>query len=154
MHEIMQRDSEARDAILLGQHTLEAFRGYWPLQTEDTTGITDGLNTIDKYVVSTTLTDPGWQNSTIIPTDPVATAGALKARAGQGIQLTGSITLCHTLIAAGLVDRYCLWTYPYVQGRGRRLFPAGHREDLQLLEHLAFDSGVTYTRWASRKDRS
>ena len=100
------------------------------------------------------MTDPDWLNSTIIPTDPVAAVRELKAREGGDIQLTGSITLAHMLISAGLVDEYCLWTYPYVQGRGRRLFPAGHREQLQLVEHLAFDSGVTYTRWAPRKDPS
>jgi dihydrofolate reductase len=154
MHEIMDRDSARSDAILLGRQTFEDFRSFWPQQTEDTTGITDELNTLDKYVVSTTMTDPGWQNSTIISADPVAAVRELKAREGGEIQLTGSITLAHTLIAAGLVDEYCLWTYPYVQGRGRRLFPEGHREQLQLVEHLAFDSGITYTRWAPRKDPS
>lgn len=154
MHEIVERDSAACDAMLLGRRTFAAFRGFWPQQSEDTTGITDELNTLDKHVVSTTMTDPGWQNSTIIRADPVAATRELKAREGGEIQLTGSITLAHTLIAAGLVDQYCLWTYPYVQGRGRRLFPEGHREQLQLLEHLSFGSGVTYTRWASRKDPS
>jgi len=154
MHEIMQRDSEACDAILLGRLTFEAFRGYWPAQTDDTTGITDELNTIDKYVVSTTMTNPAWQNSTLIPGDPVTAVRELKQARGKEISLTGSITLCHALISADLVDQYCLWTYPYVQGRGRRLFPENHREHLDLVEHLAFDSGVTYTRWASRKDRS
>src|SRR5690625_6495655 len=72
MHEIMQRDSAACDAILLGRHTFEAFRGYWPAQSEDPTVITDELNTIDKYVVSTTMTDPQWHNSTIISDDTVA----------------------------------------------------------------------------------
>jgi dihydrofolate reductase len=79
---------------------------------------------------------------------------ALKQTEGAEISLTGSITLCHALITAGLVDAYCLWTYPYVQGRGRRLFPDGHTERLELVEHLSFASGVTYTRWTSRKDRS
>lgn len=154
MHAISRRDSAACDAILLGRETFEAFRGFWPAQVDDTTGITDELDALEKYVVSTTMTDPAWQNSTIIASDPVAAVRALKARDGRGISLTGSIRLCHALIAAGLVDEYCLWTYPYVQGRGRRLFPEGHREQLQLLEHLRFDSGVTYTRWASRKDPS
>lgn len=152
VHEIRQRDSEACDAILLGRLTFEVFRGYWPAQADDTTGITDELNTIDKYVVSTTMTDPAWQNSTLIAGDPVTAVRELKQSEGQEISLTGSITLCHALISAGLVDQYCLWTYPYVQGRGRRLFPEGHREQLGLVEHLAFDSGITYTRWTSGKD--
>src|SRR5690625_7275652 len=86
------------------------------------------------------MTDPQWQNSTINSDDPVAAVRELTQGEGKEIQLTGSITLCHALISAGLVDQYCLWTYPYVQGRGRRLFPAGHREQLNLVEHHAFDA--------------
>ncbi|MEE1650247.1 dihydrofolate reductase family protein [Brachybacterium sp. J144] len=152
--EITRRDSAACDALLLGRQTFEDFRGYWPQQTEDTTGITEELNTIEKIVVSTTLTDPQWGNTTIIAADPVAAVAELKRGDGGEISLTGSITLCHTLIAAGLVDEYRLWTFPYVQGRGRRLVPDGHRAPLTLLEHRAFGSGVVYTRWSPRKDRS
>ena len=151
---IVARDSAACDAILLGRQTFEDFRGFWPQQTEDTTGVSDELNTLQKYVVSSTMTDPAWQNSTILTGDPVEQVRALKQTEGAEISLTGSITLCHALIAAGLVDGYCLWTYPYVQGRGHRLFPDGHTERLELVEHLSFAAGVTYTRWTSRKDRS
>jgi dihydrofolate reductase len=151
-HEILQRDSAACDAILLGRQTFEDFRGYWPLQTDDATGITDELNSLEKLVVSSTMTDPAWQHSTILAGDPVEAVRELKARAGAEISLTGSITLCHALIEAGLVDEYRLWTYPYVQGRGRRLFPDGFRTPLQLLEHRGFISGVTYARWSPRKD--
>ena len=150
---IVARDSAACDAILLGRQTFEDFRGFWPQQTEDTTGVSDELNTLQKYVVSSTMTDPAWQNSTILTGDPVEQVRALKQTEGAEISLTGSITLCHALIAAGLVDGYCLWTYPYVQGRGRRLFPDGHTARLELVEHHAFAAGVTYTRWTYRKDR-
>ena len=149
--EILQRDSAACDAILLGRQTFEDFRGFWPEQADDTTGITDELNQLAKYVVSTTMTDPAWQNSTLLNGDPVVAVRALKEQAGEEISLTGSITLCHTLIAAGLVDEYRLWTYPYVQGRGRRLFPDGHRQRLELAEHRAFSSRVTYARWVPQK---
>jgi dihydrofolate reductase len=63
--------------------------------------------------------------------------------------ITGSITLCHTLIAAGLVDEYRLFVYPVVQGRGRRLFPEGFEcPELRLVEAKAFRSGITYSRYA------
>ena len=142
--EILQRDSAACDAILLGRQTFEDFRGFWPVQENDTTGIADDLNSLEKYVVTSTMTDPAWQHTTLLPGDPVAAVRALKERTGAEISLTGSIQLCHPLIAAGLVDEYRLWTYPYVQGRGRRLFPNGHPERLELREHHAFSSGVTY----------
>ncbi|HEX7351378.1 dihydrofolate reductase family protein [Brachybacterium sp.] len=157
MLEILQRDSDRCDALLLGRQTFEDFRGFWPEQTDDPTGITDELNTLEKYVVTATMTDPAWQHTQLLAGDPVGTVRELTASGGaeptgKEISLTGSITLCHALISAGLVDEYRLWTYPYVQGRGRRLFPDGHREHLELLEHRAFDSGVTYTRLAPRKD--
>ncbi|WP_432081303.1 dihydrofolate reductase family protein [Streptomyces sp. WAC 04229] len=122
MEESHRQDSRA-DALLLGRRTFEDFRGYWPNQTDDTTGITAYLNQVQKYVVSKTLTDPMWDNSTVLAGDPVEEVRALKAQeGGKDIVLTGSIRLTHTLIEAGLVDEYRLFVYPVVQGRGRRLF--------------------------------
>jgi dihydrofolate reductase len=100
-------------------------------------------------VVSSTMTDPAWQNSTVLSGDPVEEVRALKERPGQDIVVTGSITLSHTLIEAGLVDEYRLFVYPAVQGRGRRLFPEGvELPKLRLLDAKAFRSGVTYSRYA------
>ncbi|MGO1165880.1 MAG: dihydrofolate reductase family protein [Janibacter sp.] len=155
MLEINARDSAQCDALVLGRQTFEDFRGYWPEQTDDRTGVSEELDGLDKYVVSTTITDPGWQRSTIISGDPVAAVRDLKSAHGGGeIVVTGSVSLCHTLIAAGVVDGYRLWTYPYVQGRGRRLFPDGYSSRLRLEESLAFATGVTYTHWTTRADRS
>ncbi|WP_328389029.1 dihydrofolate reductase family protein [Nocardia sp. NBC_00416] len=143
--EIHRQDSAA-DGFLVGRRTFEDLRAYWPQQTEDPTGITEYLNTVQKYVVSKTLTDAGWQNSTILSGDPVAEIAALKQRAGKDIVVTGSITLCHTLIEAGLVDEYRLFAYPVVQGGGRRLFPDGYAiPELRLVDSLSFRSGITYT---------
>jgi dihydrofolate reductase len=104
---------------------------------------------VQKYVVSSTMTDPGWQNSTVLTGDPVEEVRTLKERPGQDIVVTGSITLCHTLIEAGLVDEFRLFVYPVVQGRGRRLFPEGlEMPKLQLLDSKAFRSGITYSRYA------
>ena len=148
LDELRRQDSTA-DGLLLGRQTFEDFRSYWPLQTDDRTGISDYLNQVQKYVVSSTLTDPRWQNSTALKGDPVEEARALKERPGQDIVVTGSIRLCQTLIEAGLVDEYRLFVYPAVQGRGRRLFPVGYEVPrLRLIEAKAFRSGVTYSRYA------
>ena len=81
--------------------------------------------------------------------DVLAAVRELKERPGQDVVVTGSITLTHALIAAGLVDEYRLFTYPVVQGRGRRLFPDGYEVPrLRLLESKAFRSGITYSRYA------
>jgi dihydrofolate reductase len=148
--EELHRQSAEADALLFGRRTFEDMRGYWPHQTDDATGITDELNTVHKYVVSSTITDPNWQNTTVITGDVVTEVRALKEEPGRDIIVTGSITLTHALIEAGLVDQYRLFVYPVVQGRGRRLFPDGvELPKLKLLESKAFGGGVTYTCYGS-----
>jgi dihydrofolate reductase len=148
LEELHRQDSRA-DGFLTGRQTFEDLRSYWPRQSDDATGITDYLNRVNKYVVSSTMTDPEWQNSTVLSGDPVAEVRALKEQPGQDIVVTGSITLCHALIEAGLVDEYRLFVYPVVQGRGRRLFPDGFElPKLRLLEARAFRSGITYSRYS------
>jgi dihydrofolate reductase len=148
LEELHRQDREA-DGLLVGRQTFEDLRGYWPTQSDDTTGITDYLNQVQKYVVSSTMTDPGWQNSTVLSGDPVEEVRALKKQPGRDIVVTGSITLCHALIRARLVDQYRLFVYPVVQGRGRRLFPDGVEvPQLSLLDAKAFRCGITYSRYA------
>jgi dihydrofolate reductase len=148
--EELHRQDGAADALLVGRRTFEDLRGYWPKQENDATGITAYLNQVQKYVVSSTLTDPQWDNSTILSGDPVAEVRELKERPGQDIVVTGSITLCHALIPAGLVDEYRLFVYPLVQGRGRRLFPDGYElPSLRLLESKSFRGGIAFLRYAS-----
>lgn len=146
------RQDERADALLLGRRTFEDFRSYWPAQTADTTGITAYLNSVSKYVVSTTLTDPGWKHTTVWPDDAVARVNALKAAPGRDIVLTGSITLAQTLIAANVVDEYRLSVYPVVQGRGRRLFPDDYSvaNMRPTVPARTFPSGVTLLQYSRR----
>ena len=147
--ELLRQDSEA-DGFLVGRRTFTDLRGYWPQQIDDATGVTDYLNQVQKYVVSSTLTDPGWEPTTILPGDPAQEVSALKKTDGRDIVCTGSIRLTHALIGAGLVDEYRLFVYPAVQGRGRRLFPDGYEASgLRLLESRAFRSGITLQRYAA-----
>jgi dihydrofolate reductase len=144
------RQDAQSDALLLGRQTFEDFRSYWPNQTDDATGITDYLNSVAKYVVSTTMTDPGWKNSTVLSSDPVEQVRNLKTEPGKDIVLTGSISLAHTLIAARLVDEYRLFVYPAVQGRGRRLFPDGMSIPAMTMVEppKSFQSGISLLRYA------
>lgn len=98
------RESGESDALLLGRRTFEDMRGYWPQQTDDATGVTAHLNAVAKHVVSSTITDPAWEGTTVLAGDPVDHVRALKEQPGSDIVVTGSITLCHALIEAGLVD--------------------------------------------------
>ena len=90
---------EAADAFLTGRPTFEQMRGFWPQQTDDETGVSDYLNRVQKYVVSTTLEDPGWEPTTILRgLDDVSRA---QGAHGADIVVTGSLTLVPDLIAAG-----------------------------------------------------
>lgn len=146
----IQRQDATADALLVGRRTFTDFRGYWRDVEGDTTGISDYLNRVQKYVVSSTLTAPEWQHTTVVSGDPVAAVRELKQQDGQDIVCTGSISLTHVLISAGLVDEFRLFIYPAVQGRGRRLFPDGYEVDrLRLLEVKSFRRGVVLTRYAT-----
>jgi dihydrofolate reductase len=152
LEESHRQDSQA-DALLVGRQTFEDFRGYWPKQTDDPTGVTAYLNHVAKYVVSSTMSDPQWENSTVLAGDPVEQVAALKSQPGKDIVLTGSISLAHTVIAAGVVDEYRLFVYPTVQGRGRRLIPDGTAISKlsPAAPPKAFRSGITLLRYAASK---
>ncbi len=146
--ESKRQDSRA-DALLLGRRTFEDFRSYWPKQTADRTGITDYLNGVAKYVVSSTMTNPGWANSTVLRGDAIEAVRELKSGPGRDIVVTGSITLTHALVSAGLVDEYRFFVYPSLQGRGRTVGP--HGLAVPRLEPagppMAFRSGVVLLRY-------
>lgn len=137
----LQQQAAASDALLLGRTTFTDMRGYWPEVEEDETGNTAHLNEVAKYVLSSTLTDPEWENSTVIRgLDDVR---ALKEEPGADIVVTGSIQLTHALIEAGLVDEFRLFVFPAVVGHGARLFEGSTPlRPLRLLESRSFANGV------------
>ncbi|MFE0131700.1 dihydrofolate reductase family protein [Streptomyces sp. NPDC059037] len=137
----------AADALLVGRNTFEAFRGFWPLQEDDPTGVSGYLNAVDKYVVSRTIGDPGWQNSTVLRGPLVEEVRALKEAPGRDIVATGSTRLVHALIAEDLVDEYRLFVFPVVVGSGARLFESADIR-LDLLETRPFTSGAVLLRYA------
>ena len=145
----LRQQSQAADAVLFGRVTFEEMRGYWPKQTDDTTGVSDYLNTVAKYVVSSTMGDPGWEHTTVLRGRGLEDElRALKSKPGKDIVATGSITLVHALIAAGLVDEYRLFVYPAVLGRGARLFADGTEVPrLRLVETRPFRSGIVLLRY-------
>jgi dihydrofolate reductase len=139
---------QAADAFLVGRTTFEQMRGYWPQQTDDTTGVSEYLNRVSKYVVSRTLQHPGWEPTTVLRGPLTEEIQALKSAPGADIVVTGSMTLVHALIAAGLVDEYRLFVYPVVLGRGVRLFEEGTDVPrLELVEARPFRSGIVLLRY-------
>jgi dihydrofolate reductase len=151
MQEEMERQGASSDAVLLGRQTFEDFRGYWPEHTDEPAGAY--LDQVEKYVVSSTMTDPEWRHTTVLSGDPVDEVRQLKESDGGDIMLTGSMTLAHAVLAAGLVDEIRLWVHPAVQGRGKGLVAEGTVfPDLTLLESKSFRSGVVLLRYAVTKD--
>jgi dihydrofolate reductase len=102
------------------------------------------LNTKPKYVVSNTLTDPRWANTTVLNGDPTAAIRELKAKPGGELQVHGSGTLVQWLLENNLVDEMTLIVYPVVLGQGMRLFP-DHGPDMafELVESRTFPKGKT-----------
>jgi dihydrofolate reductase len=140
-------DEQGPRHVLVGRNTFEAFRGFWPKQTDDPTGVSDYLNAVDKYVVSRTLDDPGWRNSAVLRGPLVDEVKALKEAPGRDIVATGSVQLVHALIAEGLVDEYRLFVFPVIVGHGARLFESAAMR-LELLETRPFVSGAVLLRYA------
>ncbi|MTD12827.1 dihydrofolate reductase [Nakamurella sp. YIM 132087] len=132
----------AADALVLGRQTFEEFQGFWPLQTDDRTGVTDYLNGVDKYVLSTTLESTSWQRSTILRGPAAEELAALKDRPGADIVITGSVTLVQSLWDTGLVDLVRVFLYPAAQGGGRSLFPDGTGPRFTLVDSKVHTSGV------------
>lgn len=124
--------------------TYQGFAAAWPGRGGDG-GFADKMNSMPKYVVSNTLDDLEWNNSTLIKGDAAAEITELKQRNGGPILVAGSRTLVHTLYEHDLVDEYRLMVFPVVLGSGRRLFPddAADKRMLTEVDTKTFDSGVS-----------
>ena len=130
------------DVQLLGRVTYEGFAKAWP-DMKDDAGFADKMNAMPKYVVSTTLTDPTWNNTTVLgDLDAVA---ELKQRAEGDILVAGSAQLHHGLVERGLVDEWRLMVFPVVLGSGKRLFgDAPDASGLELVSCTQLGSGSLY----------
>ena len=135
---------DAAHSQLLGRVTYQGFARAWP-SIKDEEGFAERMNSMRKYVVSSTLSDEEatWENSVVIRGDVAGEIAKLKEQPGGDILVAGSNTLVHFLAEHGLVDEYHLMVFPIVLGSGKRIFAeAGEATTLQLVESGTVGDGI------------
>jgi dihydrofolate reductase len=151
MEEANASGMAASDALLMGQVTYEQMVAYWPNQP-DGVPMVDYINSVPKYVVSTTLAEPlEWNNSTLIRSNVAEEIARLKRQPGEDITILGSCALVRSLLRGDLIDELRLMVHPVVLGGGKRLFEDGDgRQALELVDSKTFDTGVLYLTYQPR----
>jgi dihydrofolate reductase len=143
---------KASDALLLGRVTYDDFAAAWPNMVEQTGEYGEMMNGYPKYVVSTTLGEVQWNNSSLIKSNIAEEISKLKQQPGKDILVFGSCGLAQTLMQLDLIDEYRLMVFPVVLGSGKRLFGGGiDKKALRLVETKTFDSGVIVLTYQSDK---
>ena len=141
---------EQCDAVLMGRHTYDGFAPVWSAQSDP---FSDRMNALPKYVVSTTLTDPKWHNTTVIDHDPVDAVRDLKQQSGDAIVQYGFGRLSHALMTAGLLDELRLWLHPFFVGSGTAddlLYRPGSTGRFDLADSTTLDSGIVILSYRKR----
>jgi dihydrofolate reductase len=138
----MEADYAKSDTLLLGRRTYETFAGSWPERGSEVPNA-DWMNNTRKYVASTTLKSPKWNNTTVIEGDVAEAVARLKQEEGKAIMVNGSGALIRTLMSNHLLDELRLFVHPVVVGSGIRLFNDGSDSvELGLVASHAYDNGV------------
>jgi dihydrofolate reductase len=149
MMEFKKKELFEADTQLLGRITYEGFAAAWPT-FKDEAGFADRMNGMPKYVVSTTLEDPAWNNTRVISGNVVDEVNKLRQAPGGDILVAGSGTLVRFLAANELVDEYRFAVHPIVLGAGKRVFDENSpMQGMKLQESRTFGSGIVlliYTR--------
>jgi len=139
-YEIKGTEMETTGALLFGRQSYDEFAPVWPQMEEFAT-----YNAMPKYVVSSTLENPEWNNTSVLRSlDEVAALKEGGSPEDGDIAVHGSPTLAQGLLAAGLVDRYHLLVFPVLLGSGKRLFATdADKSKLRLVDHAAYSNGIT-----------
>ena len=144
MEEANASGMAASDAMLLGRVTYEQMAAFWSNQSGGVPMV-DYINSVRKYVVSTTLEEVGWNNSTLIRGNVAEEITRLKQQPGKDIAILGSGTLVRSLLQSDLLDELRLIVHPIVLGSGKRLFEdGGDQKALKLVDSKTFSTGVLY----------
>ncbi|HYY34147.1 MAG TPA: dihydrofolate reductase family protein [Gaiellaceae bacterium] len=142
-------ETMASDALLLGRVTYEGFAAAWPSREGE---FADRFNSMPKYVVSSTLSDPGWTNSTVISGDLPGEVARLKEKYEHDIVVHGSARVVQALVDEDLVDEMRLMVFPVVLGTGKRLFgETANKKPLDLVDSRIVGDGVAILTYRSAR---
>jgi dihydrofolate reductase len=135
---------QSAGGFLFGRRTYELLAGYWPNASEEEQAVAKPLNELPKYVATTKLSDPlEWENAHVLKGDVAEAVAALKKEDGGDLHLVGSSRLAHTLVEAGLVDRFRLMLIPLILGGGKRYLPDdGAKRPLRLVDNQVTTTGA------------
>jgi dihydrofolate reductase len=147
MGAIVGQGMESTAGMMMGRRLYDEWSSFWPAQGPDVP-FSEFINTIPKYVLSTTLTDPAWQNTTVLSDDVAAQVRAVKDSADGDIGMSGSATTVRWLLANGLLDELALLVHPIAVGSGQRLFEDATTHPLELLSSAPLKTGVLHLRYA------
>jgi dihydrofolate reductase len=151
MGEVIGSLTAASDGILLGRTTYEMFEPGWSNRTAEDDPGAPFFNDTTKYVVSGTLTEPTWRNSTVIGAYDADRLRGLKREVDGDLYVSGSATLVQAMLADGLVDALHLFVYPVTRGQGPRLFaPDATPVTLSLAGSEVYDNGVVYLNYRTK----
>ncbi|MBC9913481.1 dihydrofolate reductase family protein [Chitinophaga varians] len=142
--DIIREGILSADAIVFGRKTYEMLAPYWSSLKNNEMGVAAKLNSVEKYVVSTTLKEATWEHSTIIRDNIEQEIARLKQQPGKEIQIEGSAALVQSLTKAGLIDEYQFLVHPVMMGGGKRFFGEGVQAGLQLTNSRQLDKGVMW----------
>jgi len=148
MGQVMDESMAKPSELLLGRKTYEIFAAHWPYIKDDP--VADKLNSARKYVISRTLDEVNWSNSTLVTGDVARAIRDLKEQEGPEIQVHGSGNLIQTLLEHDLIDEFRLWIFPVTIGKGKRLFGEGTKPaGLRLIDSKTSSTGVIIATYES-----
>jgi dihydrofolate reductase len=148
---VLLDESVDAEALLWGRRTYEFLAARWPSRDGM---LADRLNSMPKYVVSSTLEDPEWDNTAVLKGDPVEQVSKLKQELDGEIVVAGSIQLVRALIEHDLVDELRLMVYPVVLGAGERLFGDSDKRPLRLAGAQTVGAGIAILTYERVRDAS
>jgi dihydrofolate reductase len=147
---VLLNEAMTAEALLLGRRSYEFFAGRWPSRSGE---LADRLNTLPKYVVSSTLDDPDWNNTTVLKGDAVDEVSKLKKELPGDILVYASFQLLATLLDHDLIDELRLMMYPVVLGAGERLFrETSDKKPMRLIDNRTVADDLAYLTYAPVRD--